>query len=357
MNAPDAVPPVPFLSIVVPVGVVGEQALRETLLCLAGQDDLDFEALLVVADNSSPVDTGAVVADQPRRLASRLRVVPITAATPGAVRNAGVAAARGRHVAVLPEGDLVLGSWVAAFHAAEPAAAGRILRARGVSQDHALVEVAGRPAVRAVDSPRSESPAVFSRWQHALEPLTPPAAWAWPRELVDQHSIGYDDTVLDDPDWELLVRITELVDVLDLGTVTSVRRRWTSTPVVAPPGGGATAQERIDARPLLLPPGEAARMRSASAVSAETQELRDELARTREELRLTHDHATNLEGIVRHLEDTAARAERRRMKEEARARRKADAEPVAPDPADTSGERPEGTRGWRRKGRGRGSSD
>jgi hypothetical protein len=346
----------PFLSVVVPVGTAGEQALRETLLCLVGQDDVDFEVLLVVpegGDLAGVVDT--VVADQPPRTASRLRVLRTGAGSPGAVRNAGLAVAEGRYVTVLPEGDLVLGGWVARFHAAEQSADGRVLRALGVTQDHALVEVAGHEAVRAVDSPLSDSPALFSVWQHALEPLTPAAGWAWPRTLAGAQSLAYDEDVADDPDWELLVRTAQLVGVADLGAVTSVHRRWTSPASSDRAGAGTTAQAVIDDRPLVLPPGEAARMRAGGSESAAVGQLAAELDRTREELRLTHDHASNLEGVVRHLEEQAAQVERRHAKEVARLRRKLQASgPHDPGSASPS---PARGRGWRPRRRDEGPSD
>jgi hypothetical protein len=347
----------PFLSVVVPVGTAGTQALRESLLCLVGQDDVDFEALLVTQPGAVRA-LEEVVSDQPPRLSSRLRVVETDATHPGAVRNAGLAEARGRLVTVLPEGDLVLGSWVASFHDAEPSSDGRVLRALGVTQEHSVVQVAGHAAVRAEGSPRALGPGRFSLWQHALEPLSPPASWAWPRTLVHDHGLGYDPTVVDDPDWELLLRAAELIGVSDLEVVTSVHRTWRATGSSAGRLEGPAAQDLIDSRPLLLPPGEARRLRTGSSETAATQALAQELSRTAEELRLTHDHAANLEAVVRSLEGKVEAVQRRHDKEVARLRRKLESRRSA-EPFDTGTPRDEAPpeRSWRPRRRSRGPGD
>ena len=346
----------PFLTVVIPAGVVGIQALRESLLSLVGQDDDDFDVVLVVdaaTRDSSAIED--VVADQPPRLTSRLRVVEADGPSPGSVRNAGLSAARGRYVTVLPEGDLALGRWVRTFHEGEAASDGRILRALGVTQDHTLVDVAGHVAVRAEGTPRSTSPAQFSLWQHALEPCSAAPSWAWPTALVDDHGTRYDVSVVDDPDWELLVRAAQLVGVADLGVVTCLSRHWTgATPVPRPPVMGTTAEELIDNRTLLIPPGEAKRIRIGLAESAAHPGPVDEIARLSEELRLTHDHAANLEAIVQSLERQVQAAEDRHARELTRLRRKLEKTreqtPGADPPATSS---PSG-RSWRARRRGQG---
>lgn len=357
----------PFLSVVVPVGAVGEQALRETLLCLMGQEDDDFEVLLALPAGQDATATERVLTDQPPSLCSRVHLVRTAVEGPGEVRNVAVAEARGRYVTVLPEGDLVLGSWVRTFRSAEPATEHRVLRALSVTQDHAVVDVGGRAAIRAEGSPRSQSPAAFSLWQHAVEPLSPPGSWAWPRELADS-GVGYDEHVVDDPDWELLVRLGELVGVAVEPVVTSVHREWTMVRRNALPEG-PTAQQVIDARPLVIPAGEAARLRAENTQTAIVRRLNEKLDLKREQLQLTHDHASNLEGIVRHLEEAVrqlkdraahleqrhAKAERRHAKEVARLRRKLESARAA-RPADAAdpAEAPAPKGSWRLRGRGSG---
>ena len=351
----------PFLSVVVPIAGAGTQALRESLLCLVGQDETDFEVVLVAGASTSPekrVEIDELVADQPRRLASRLRLVECPSATPGAVRNAGLSAARGRYVTVLPEGDLAFGRWVRAFHLAEQASDGRVLRGIGVTQEHSVVAVDGHEAVRAEASPRSSSPARFSLWQHALEPRSPAASWAWPRALVQDHGIQYDATVVDDPDWELLVRVAELVGVHDLGIVTCLHRTWDPTrPPARRAAEGPAAHEVIDGRPLLLPAGESGMLRAGLAEDAARRSLLDDLSRTSEELRLTHDHAANLEAMVRSLEARLETGERRHAKEVARLRRTLDkpADGPSSDRPAPATERP--GRSWRPRRRGSDAGD
>lgn len=354
MTGPEQDTATPFLSVVVPVGTAGTQALRETLLSLVGQDDDDFEVVLAVGAGAEPdVVAGATeaVADQPPRLRSRTRLVEADGQSPGAVRRSASAAARGRYVSVLPEGDLALGRWVRTYREGEPRADGRILRALGVAQEHTWVDVGGHRAVRAVSTPGAASPAEFSLWEHALEPCSPAASWAWPRTLVDDHDTTYDLAVADDPDWELFVRAAQLVGVLDLGVVTCLARVWQpAETAVADVPGGSTAQDTIDSRALLIQPGEARRHRDRLVETAQSAVADDELARTTEELRLTHDHAANLEAVVRSLEGQLAAAADGHEREISRLRRKLERSrgpapeavpPATPPPGAT------GRRSWR----------
>lgn len=341
----------PFLSVVVPAGTIGEQALRETLLCLAAQDDVDFEVLLTVpADGEAAAAAARAVADQPALARERVRIVRAPATTPGAARNAGLAEARGRYVAVLPAGDLVLGSWVGVLHAAETSSGGGLLRTVGVTQDHVMTEVAGLPAVRAVGSPLSTSPARFSLWQHAAEPLTPPAAWAWPRSLVEEHHVAYDETVSDDPDWELLVRLAQLVGVVDLETVTSLRRGWSDAAVPT----HDTAREAIDARPLVLPPGEVRRLQAEAPQSEATRELTTELETSAELIRLKDDHIRNIEAQLDERDARLAHVrglldKRTAQVEKLRARLRAATPDEATGRPAKERERGRGRGGWRRR--------
>lgn len=358
MTGCDPGPGAPFLTVVIPAGIVGTQALRESLLSLVGQDDDDFEVILAVEPAADPEVLAGIeeaVADQPPRLTTRARLVEGVEGTPGSARNAASAAARGRYLTVLPEGDLALGRWVRTYHEGEPSADGRILRALGVTQDHTLIDVAGHRAVRAGAAPGAGSPAHFSLWQHALRPCSPAASWAWPRNLVDDHGTAYDAGVVDDPDWEFLVRTAQLVGVVDLGVVTSLSRRWGHA--VAPASqvrDGSTAQDVIDSRALLIAPGESKRLRDGLAEDATDPGPAEELARTAEELRLTHDHAANLEAIVRNLEGQLAGAEERHAEDVARLRRKLErARKTAPAAQPTTTTPPSG-RPWRGR---RGSKD
>lgn len=338
-SAPTGVPATPFLSVVVPADAARPQAVRETLLALFGQADDDFEVVLVAAtrDETERAVIEHIVADQPPFVARRLRVLhQRPQATPGAIRNLGLESAVGRYVTVLPAGDMVLGSWVQTFHRGATAASAGVLRARGLVQAHTHVRVLDQDAVRAAGSPRADAAGSFSLLQHALEPSTPAGSWAWPRSLEDGSEARFDEDIVDDPDRELLVRLAEAIGVVDLGTVTLIKREW-SPPTAVAARSGVLAQDVIDNRPLLLPAGETRALAAGLPEPESAVALREEIARISEELRLTRDHADNLQAVADSLKQKNAELAERHAAKVARLKEKlaaARASAEAPQPAE-----------------------
>lgn len=269
----------PLLSIVVRTQLRRSEALRDVLLCLAVQRDARFEVLLVVHDApTDPVER--LLAEQPAWLRARVRVLAATGGTRSRPLNTGFAAARGSHVAVLDDDDLVSGDWVAAFLAATSANPGRVLRAVvGVQSVVATTwedGVEGHADVGPVTRPY---PPVFDLADHLRINLTPFMAFAFPRAVLE-HLGGADEELEVCEDWDLILRATSLVGVADIAEHTAVYRRWTS-------GGDsytlhdadvwerdmARVRAKLDAVPLVLPPGSASALASLSATRAEESVL------------------------------------------------------------------------------------
>ena len=93
----------PFYSVVVPVYNRAE-LVRATLDSVLAQFCRDWE--LIVVDDGSTDDTPRVLAEYQARLGERMRVLTQNHAGPGAARNRGIAAARGRYLAFLDSDDL-----------------------------------------------------------------------------------------------------------------------------------------------------------------------------------------------------------------------------------------------------------
>jgi hypothetical protein len=129
----------------------------------------------------------------------------------------------------------------------------------------------GHAAVSALDLPY---PAGFDLADHLRANMTPFMAIAFPRALLGVLG-GADEDLEVCEDWDLLLRAARLVGVVDIPAVTAIYRRWTSgrdSYTVHKEAAWERDMERVlaklDAEPLLLPPGSASALAAMSRMRA-----------------------------------------------------------------------------------------
>jgi SAM-dependent methyltransferase len=259
-----------FLSIIMRTQGRRPQELREALLCLAAQSVQDFEVLIVghrteVAEQKS---VEAIIAEQPPYLRERIRFERLDRGRRSAPINRGIELATGRYVAIFDDDDVVMGDWVKEFADAEREHGGRLLRCVALRQDVAIDTVLGLPAVRSTSAPKALYNATFSLTEHLVTNQSPPIGWVFPRSLVTDFGLHYDDSMTTTEDWEFLLQAAELAGVTDIDRGTAIYRWWDkreSSRTAHPPGEWAQNQReierRIDSRPFLLPAGETRTLR------------------------------------------------------------------------------------------------
>ena len=247
VNAPDAVPPDAVPQHPRPRRRRREQALRETLLCSSARTTTTSRLLAVGAGRQQPRRRRCRgLADQPRGcVPSRLVQIDRGNARRGpqacvaAARGATCGAPRGR------PGPRTVGTHLS--RAASPRR-GRILRALGVSQEHTWVDMAEATGQSVPWHPRSgiTGRLLAAGSTPSSRSLLPPPLGlaAHPRRRPLDH---LRPTVVDDPDWELLVRLPSWSACSTSARVTSARRGRSETPVADVPGG-ADGAGRIDGR-------------------------------------------------------------------------------------------------------------
>ena len=268
-----------LLSVVMRTQVRRPEALREALLCLAGQADGRFELLLVVHD-ADPDEARRILDDLPEWLTSRARILVAPGGTRSHPLNVGIAAATGSHVAFLDDDDWVLGDWVQRFLGAARENPRQLLRA-GVGVLHVTRATwpGGIEGYTAASSPTAPYPAHFDLADHLRVNQTPFMAWAFPRRFFEVFG-GADEDLEVCEDWDLVLRAARVLGVVDIPARTAIYRRWDS-------GGDsysthdratwardmARVRGRIDSGPLLLPAGSAERLARFSAEHGTPAEL------------------------------------------------------------------------------------
>ena len=299
-----------FLSVIMRTQGRRPQELREALLCLAAQSVQDFE-VLVVAHKTQLAEQKSIeqiIAEQPPSLRERIRFERLDRGQRSAPINRGIELAQGRYVAIFDDDDLVMGDWVKEFADAEREHGGRLLRCVALRQDAAVDTVLGVPGIRSTSAPKALYNQSFSLTEHLVTNQSPPIGWVFPRSLVTDFGLSYDDSMTTTEDWEFLLQAAEIAGVTDIDRGTAIYRWWEkreSSRTAHAAGEWEQNQReierRVDSRPFLLPAGE-------------TRALRVELSELRRLRKRVELQAARIERLETRKADQAkriARLERR----------------------------------------------
>jgi hypothetical protein len=319
--------PTVFLSVVVRTRGT-RRTLADTLTCLAAQTCDDFEVLLFVdtehdADEAAartqlePYDDGFRARVHVRRLQSNNRVTPL---------NVAIDVAGGRWFAVLDDDDLVTADWVERFRAGATDD-GIIVRSRGVEQHVRRAD--GVSDVEPTTGFQLPYAATFDLLDHMLVNQSPIHTLAFPTRAFRSLGIRFDPDLPVYEDLDVILRAAQWCGVHDTGAITAIYRRWddaeASIHAYTPEQWAATKAkvlERLDERPLLLPPGNATRLVTLLAdverlrtadVALEAME-RSRVWRATKPVRalLAHRHVHRVLGRARRLVGALARRSRGR---------------------------------------------
>lgn len=263
-----------LVSIVMRTQAQRGEALREALVCLAGQSDGRFEVLLVVHDGSADA-IDHLVRDQPSWLRHRVTVLSAQGGTRSRPLNVGIAAAHGSVVCFLDDDDLVFGHWVESVLDGAQRFPRRLLRTvvgvQSVTTTPWRSQVEGHATQSDVSLPYPER---FNLADHLRVNMTPFMALGFPRAFFDVYG-GADEELEVCEDWDLILRAAIALGVSDLEAVTAIYRRWTSgrdSYTVHREEVWERDMRRVraacDASALLLPPGSASELAELSLLRA-----------------------------------------------------------------------------------------
>lgn len=221
-----------FLSIITRTQGRRPQELREVLLCLSAQTDMDFEILLIGHKISEEQEKliRAIIDEQTEAIRNRVRFLKIDYGNRTAPLNFGFSHARGEYVAILDDDDVVFGDWVEEFHAAARMHPGTLLHSYAAHQKWMKLNK-GRfsGAVRACSSPNPMYCKPFS-WPGQMHSNNcPPVGLAFPTAIFQQLGIIFDESLTTTEDWDYLQRVAVLSGVTDIKKVTCIYRWWINT--------------------------------------------------------------------------------------------------------------------------------
>lgn len=296
-----------FLSVVMRTQCDRLEALRDVLLCLAGQSDGRFELLLVVHDRELG-QARDILNDQPDWLISRTRILTASGGTRSRPLNVGIEAARGTHIAFLDDDDLVFSHWVACFLEAADTNPRALLRAevgvQWVTTQPWPDGTVGHASVSGIETPY---PVAFDLADHLRVNMTPFMAFAFPRSFFELFG-GADEALTVCEDWDLVLRAASILGVADLSRVTAIYRRWksgsdsysTHTSAVWA-RDMAVVRQKLDAGPIILPAGAATNLITLASLRGVDLELAAILRSTSWRITAPLRYVMVLAARVRHM--------------------------------------------------------
>jgi hypothetical protein len=251
-----------FLSVIARTVGLRPDPLRDMLLSLAGQTCQEFEVIIVLHKCVESASVSEVVASFPLAFRQRVRLVDCNVGGRASPLNHGVQHARGNYIAFVDDDDFVFGHWVETFKAMAAVEPGKLLRTVCARQETASGSGAFAENYAFATSWFSLYPTEYDLFVHLMSNQTPFLAMAFPAFVFSDYGLRFDDLLTTTEDWELTMRVALLCGVHSSDETTCVYRWWTNARCSATEhsrdewdSNRQFILDRVNASPLLLPPG------------------------------------------------------------------------------------------------------
>lgn len=222
----------PFLTIITRTQGKRQEALTETLLCLTGQSNINFELLIIghKLNHDQQLLVERIIEDCPEWMRQRTRLVKVDHGTRTTPLNIGFSEAKGEYIAILDDDDIVFDNWVEEFYQASIKHPGTILHAYTLSQDWMTVELnSGQESLRASGSPQNVFCKDFDFIDELVLNYCPPVGLAFPAYTFQKYKIQFDEALNTTEDWDFMMRTAFVSGVCDIDVPTCIYRLWTNS--------------------------------------------------------------------------------------------------------------------------------
>lgn len=216
----------PFLTVITRTQGKRKHMLAETLLCLQGQSNTNFE-LLIMAHNLSEERqevVNTIIEDLPEWFQEKIRLIPVQGGTRTTPLNVGFEMAKGEYIAILDDDDIVFDNWVECFYELAKENNGKMLHTYAVDQKW---EVVGDEEIpRAAGAPDTTYCHFFDLKRQMSVNACPLHSVAFPTFVFQEMGIKFDESLNTTEDWDFLMRTAFVTGVVDKKEITCIYRRW-----------------------------------------------------------------------------------------------------------------------------------
>lgn len=257
----------PFLSVLTRTEGTRPGLLAESLTCLAAQrfDDIEVVVLVHGREPGSLEACQEVVKRFDDSFASRVRVEQVPGENRSVQLNAGLVLARGRYVAFVEEGDLVTSEWAQQFANGVSRAPGRLVRSLSCVRqvrEPTPEELAMGASLVTLTRPEIRYHEPFDVVSQLAGAETRLSTMALPLSLVSELRFRFDERLTEAEAWDLVLRAALLVGIEETEEAAYIEQHRPEEPEAcsAPEilaAERASVLAKLDAEPLLLPPGSA----------------------------------------------------------------------------------------------------
>ncbi len=221
----------PFLSVVTRTQGKRIETLTETLLCLTGQSNTDFEVLVVGHNINEQQEKSVleIIEKLPDWMQEKTRLVKIDGGSRSAPLNKGFSEAKGKYISILDDDDLVFDNWVETFYQLSLENEGKILHAYAVSQKWKSNSCENGQNLMAVSSFDRLYCQDFELIKQLSANSCPTMSLAFPSYAFNKLGIRFNETLDTTEDWDFLMRSSFVTGVANADEITSIYRLWTNS--------------------------------------------------------------------------------------------------------------------------------
>lgn len=199
----------PFLSIVTRTQGRRFEEITETLLCLAGQSDVDFEIIIVGhnLDEAGKASTTQAIEEMPCWLQSKTRFALVQGGNRTRPLNVAFSLAKGSYITILDDDDIVFDNWVSSFKGLARENWGSLLHCFVFSQQWRVqTDENGTRSLRALEAPVPTFCEGFDIFEQFTTNHCPTMSLAFPSYIFQGLGFYFDESLTTTEDWDFLMQ-------------------------------------------------------------------------------------------------------------------------------------------------------
>jgi hypothetical protein len=216
-----------IVSVVTRLGAEGFPDIYDLQYCLNGQNDSNFEWIVLVRPSAhEKIDEIRQEFQRTSDLYRRVRILKVDSDSRGGILNIALNDCEGSMIVVLDDDDIPLTNFIETInHFAKIYSCNSILRTLTFSQEtHRLQGMAGNHQI-SYSKGIEAWPREFNLLSHIVQNQTPCMSLSFPVKKIKEYNVEWDSTLLAVEDWDFLMRAAENISVESISKVTSLYRR------------------------------------------------------------------------------------------------------------------------------------